>query len=224
MTDSKSPPAVTSARPHLAAFFEKVDPARPTGGRLIFGMDATASRQHSWTLAKQLTNEMFAAVPAGLSVALAYYRGISECRLLPWVTDAKKLVDRMAGIHCVAGETQIGRILELAREEDQKQKVNAIVMVSDACEEAANVLRAQAAKLDRVPVFLFQEGSCEFTSKIYRDIANVTGGAWSKFDSSSAQQLADLLKAVAVYSTGGLKALTDQRTEAARLLLTQMRK
>jgi hypothetical protein len=45
-----------------------------------------------------------------------------------------------------------------------------------------------------------------------------------RFDNSSAQRLADLLKAVAAFAAGGMQALAAQKTEAARLLLTQVKK
>ncbi len=38
-------------------------------------------------------------------------------------------------------------------------------------------------------------------------MAQLTGGAYCPFDASSAQQLRDLLKAVAIYAAGGRKAL-----------------
>ena len=59
---------------------------------------------------------------------------------------------------------------------------------------------------------------------IYAEIARITGGASCKFDAGAAQRLADLLKAVAAFATGGLKALAAQKTEAATLLLTQIKK
>ena len=73
-------------------------------------------------------------------------------------------------------------------------------------------------------VFLFQEGSDEEVGKIYAEIARITGGAIAKFDSNSAQRLADLLAAVSAWATGGVRALADQQTAAARLLLTQIKR
>jgi cyclopropane fatty-acyl-phospholipid synthase-like methyltransferase len=56
------------------------------------------------------------------------------------------------------------------------------------------------------------------------EIARLTGGAHCHFDTASAQRLADLLKAVAAFAVGGAKALAAQNSEAARLLLTQVKK
>ena len=40
-------------------------------------------------------------------------------------------------------------------------------------------------------------------------MARLSGGAYAPFDHRSAGQLRDLLKAVAIYASGGLKALQD---------------
>jgi hypothetical protein len=53
-------------------------------GRLIFALDATASRQPTWDTACQLQADMFREV-ATLSVQLVYYRGLSECRSSRWL-------------------------------------------------------------------------------------------------------------------------------------------
>jgi hypothetical protein len=58
---------------HLDAFLSRVDPPR---GRLIFALDATASRERTWDTAAHLQSQMFATVAAigGLDVQLVYYR------------------------------------------------------------------------------------------------------------------------------------------------------
>src|SRR5579864_1892099 len=63
-------------------------------GRLIFALDATASRQPSWDNACRLQGEMFEATAAlgGLDVQLVFYRGFRECKASRWLTDA-------AGLH-----------------------------------------------------------------------------------------------------------------------------
>jgi hypothetical protein len=59
---------------HLEKFFERHDPVR---GRLIFCLDATASREPTWDRAAQLQAQMFETVAAigGLDVQLVYFRG-----------------------------------------------------------------------------------------------------------------------------------------------------
>jgi hypothetical protein len=214
-------PAIAT-RAHLDAFFSRVNPLR---GRLIFALDATASRQPTWDTAAQLTAQMFETVAAigGLDIQLAYYCG-DQCVAGRWLSDAKALSATMRGVICQAGYTQIGRVPAHARKENAREKVSALVLVSDACEEDPPSLYAEAHQLDGVPVFMFQEGTDTRVERIYAELAAITHGAFCKFDAGAAQRLADLLKAVAAFATGGMRALADQKTEAARLLLTQIKK
>jgi hypothetical protein len=75
--------AVTST---VDAFVQQVGslPARPSGtrGRLLFAMDATASREPTWDHACSIQGEMFVAADAlgGLDVRLGFYRGFDESR------------------------------------------------------------------------------------------------------------------------------------------------
>ena len=212
---------IVPSRAHLDRFLERVDPVR---GRLIFALDATASRQPCWDQSAALTAQMFSAVAAigGLDVQLVYYRGDSECVSSRWLSDAKTLSVTMRKVKCMAGYTQIGRVLRHARKENGREKIAALVLISDACEEDPPHLYAEARELG-VPAFLFQEGDDARTERIYSELARITGGAIAKFDTGAAQRLADLLKAVAAFATGGIKALADQKTEAALLLLSQVK-
>jgi hypothetical protein len=211
---------MNSVSPRLENFFQRVAPVR---GRIIFAVDATASRQPTWDLAARLQSEMFAAV-AGLDLQLVYYRDVSECVASRWLSDSRALATAMAGVMCRAGPTQIGKVLAHARKEHQREKVNALIIVGDACEELPGALYDAAQALGSLPAFLFQEGNNDGVSAIYGEIARITGGALASFDSSAAERLKDLLKAVAAFATGGLKALAAQEGEAAALLLTQMKR
>jgi hypothetical protein len=215
--------AVPASRGHVEEFLTRINPPR---GRLIFGLDATASRQETWDTAAHLQSQMFGTVAAigGLDVQLVYYRGYERCKASSWLSDPKTLAAIMAGVTCSAGHTQIRKVLAHAREENTREKVNALVLISDACEETAHDLYAEASELGGVPVFAFQEGDDEHVAKIYSEIARITGGAHCRFDADAAQRLADLLKAVATFAAAGIKALAAQKTEAATLLLTQLKK
>jgi hypothetical protein len=91
-----------------------------------------------------------------------------------------------------------------------------------------------------VPCFFFQEGNGlviyidqrgEFAvdhppqkvETVFRELARLTNGAYGKFDAGAAKQLGELLRAVAAFATGGLTALANQRSDSARLLLSQMK-
>jgi hypothetical protein len=60
-----------------------------------------------------------------------------------------------------------------------------------------------------VPAFLFHEGNEPVAARAFQQIAKLTGGAYCRFDASSADQLKRLLGAVAVYVAGGVPALED---------------
>jgi hypothetical protein len=224
-----------TSRQEVDAFLEKLraTPAPATGGargRLIFAMDATASREPSWDRACQLQGEMFEATAelGGLDVQLVFYRGFRECKASPWVSDSRALLGKMTAVRCLGGQTQIGRILRHAVNETKKQKVGALVFVGDCFEEDIDRVCAKAGELGMlgVPAFLFHEGRDPVAERAFRQIARLTGGAYCSFDASSARQLKDLLGAVAVYAAGGHKALADygrrRGGESVRLLTSQV--
>lgn len=212
----------TTVPTHLEELFRELDPPKP---RIIFAVDATASRQPTWDMASGLTSEMFRAATAtgGLQLQLVYFRGEKECVASKWMSNANALATMMSGILCRSGFTQIGRVLAHVEKENQRQKVSAVILISDSCEEDPNALYTAARKLSGVPVFAFQEGTDEEIAGIYRKIASVTGGATCRFDAGAAARLADLLKAVVAFATGGRRTLSNQNTDAARLLLTQLK-
>jgi hypothetical protein len=184
---------------------------RGTRGRLIFAMDATASREPTWDRAMQIQAEMFSETASlgGLEVQLCFYRGLMEFEALPWCAHPDELLERMTRVHCAAGLTQIGRILQHAMDEAMRDGVNALVFVGDCMEESADALAALAGNLGLrgLPAFVFQEGGDPVAERSFRQIARLSGGAYCPFDSGSPHTLRDLLSAVAVYAAGGRKAL-----------------
>ena len=131
----------TSVRPEIDAFLAKMKGASTAEsgirGRLIFALDATASRQPTWDTACELQADMFreAAVIGGLDVQLVYYRGLSECRASKWVSQPEQLSGLMERIDCRMGHTQLGKVLAHAKRETELLKVQALVFVGDALEE-----------------------------------------------------------------------------------------
>jgi hypothetical protein len=203
----------------------------PSGGRgrLVFALDATMSRQPTWDLACKLQAQMFdsAATTGGLDVQLVYFRGFSECRASGWVADPRRLTDLMTAIQCRGGHTQIERVLKHVRSEAKAGKVNVLVFVGDAMEEAIDPLCAIAGELGLLGVkcFMFHEGSDPAAERAFREIARLSSGAYARFDAGSAAQLASLLRAAAAYAAGGRTALEDlARREGGepRRLLGQM--
>ena len=232
---TRNEPAAPSARAEIDAFLKR---ARTLGarveagkrGRLVFALDATMSRQPTWDTACRLQGEMFreAAAIGGLDVQLVYFRGLNECRASRWVSDGAGLGDLMARIDCRGGHTQIRKVLSHARAEHARGKVAALVYVGDAMEEAIDDLAADAGELGLlgIPAFVFQEGHDPVAENAFREIARLTRGAYCRFDLSAAHELAELLRAAAVYAAGGVKALADlsaKRSAGAQKLLAQMR-
>ena len=232
---SKQTPAPASTRPEIEAFLERVrrlGPAATAGkrGRLIFALDATMSRQPTWDTACALQADMFreAASIGGLDIQLVYFRGLGECRASAWVAGTERLAELMSGIDCRGGHTQIGKVLSHARQEHGKQRVQALVFVGDAMEEAIDDLCAAAGELGLlgVPLFMFQEGGDPVAESAYREIARLSRGAYCRFDTGAAHELRELLRAVAAYAAGGIKALADlsaRKSSGARLLLAQLK-
>ena len=219
-----------SARADVDAFLDQVRTLQPNSsgsGRLIFAMDATMSRQPTWDLALSLQSDMFQAVKAvgGLDVQLIYFRGFSECQASRWVGNPDALARLMRQVHCEGGYTQIRKVLSHARQENETQKVNALIYVGDCMEEDVDHLSQLAGELGLigVPVFVFQEGHDARAERAFKEIARLSRGAYCRFDAGSAGQLRELLAAVAVYATGGRKALANAKSGAAVRLLEQLR-
>jgi hypothetical protein len=218
MTGDKDRLPAKSTSTDVADFLDRLarTPAvRPEGGRgrLVFAMDATASREPTWDRACHIQGEMFTATEGlgGLEVQLVFYRGFGQCKASPWVSSSRELVSRMTAVRCLGGQTQIARVLRHAISETGKRKVNALVFVGDCMEEDVDELCHLAGQLGvlGVPVFMFHEGGDPVANHAFRQIAKLSGGAYCTFDSSSAQQLRELLSAVAVFAAGGRRALAD---------------
>ena len=234
-TNRCNQPAAASSRADIDAFLAQVRGMNPTAtpckrGRLIFALDATMSRQPMWDSACSLQADMFRETTTigGLDVQLVYYRGLAECRASRWVSDARQLAGLMEKIDVRGGHTQIGKVLAHTRRENEKQKVQALVFVGDAMEEKIDDLCAAAGQLGllSVPAFVFQEGRDPIAEQAYREMARLSRGAYARFDLSAAHELAELLRAVAAYAAGGMKALTDlkaRHSAGAVKLLEQLR-
>lgn len=223
-----------SSRSDVDAFLDRLRamPARSgpqRRGRLIFALDATASRKPTWDRACHIQAEMFheTAALGGLDVQLVFYRGFRECKSSKWQSDPAALGRVMTGVACLGGQTQIGKVLGHARAEAGRGRVDALVFVGDAFEEDIDAVCHAAGELGvlGVPVFVFHEGGNPVAAEAFRQIARLTRGAYCPFDASSADRLKDLLAAVAVYAAGGRRALADlgaRRGEAVRLLTSQL--
>lgn len=206
--------------------------AAPRGsqGRLIFALDATYSRAPTWDMAATLQAEMFreAAAWGHLLVQVTFFRGFRECKSSPWLDDGNALADLMARVHCRAGRTQIGRILDHSLNQNKQEPVAALVYVGDAIEENIDKLADKAGRLGltNLPAFMFQEGNNRAAADAFREIARLSGGAYARFDAAAPGQLAALLRPAWRYAAGGHTALRDDRSNSPqqRLLSDQLRR
>lgn len=220
-----------ASRTEIDAFLSRVGALAPAAGRgrLIFGLDATMSRQPTWDQACQLQADMFreASAVGGLSIQLIYYRGLAECRASSWIAEPERLGALMSRIDCRGGHTQIGKVLAHARRENDSSKIAALVFVGDAMEEELDALCAAAGELGlrSIPAFMFQEGYDPVCEQAFREIARLTRGAYCRFAPGAAHELAELLRAVAAYAAGGMKALAafQAKSGGATRLLEQLK-
>jgi len=222
-----------SSKNDVQQFLSKVASLPKTSGdaRLIFSLDATASRQGTWDVASQLQNEMFLSSQSlgGLNVQLCYFRGFGEFFSSDWQSNPDEILRIMSSIQCQAGATQLYRLLQHAIAENQSKKIKCLIYIGDAMEENIDLLAQLAGKLGllNVPLFMFQERSDPVAKAAFKELSRLSGGAYSQFDSASADQLKDLLKAVAIYAAGGLKALQNfsaGSSSGVKLIEQQLRK
>ncbi len=205
-----------SSNAEVSAFLDQLamtpaPPAPHRQGRLLFAMDATASREHSWDQACDIQAQMFQTTAGlgGLQVQLCYYRGFHEFHHTPWLQNAQALARFMTEVRCAGGMTQIAKVLDHGLREARRERVNALVFIGDCMEEHVDHLCAKAGELGLlgVRVFIFHEGNDNVAESAFREICRLSRGAYCRFDAASAQQLRELLSAVAAYAAGGQQAL-----------------
>jgi hypothetical protein len=223
-------PSRRSSRTEIDNFLRKsksISTVRGQQARLLFAIDATASRQPTWDRASQLQKEMFLTAQRSnqLSVQLCYFRGFLDFHAAPWTSETAELAKRMSVVSCEGGQTQIERLLRHALREHASHPVKALVFIGDAMEENPDTLCQLAGEcgMRQLPLFIFQEGKLADARQCFTSMARLSKGAWAGFDNNSAQLLASLLGAVAGFASGGLAALERQGTEGAKLLLEQLK-
>ena len=185
-------------------------------------------------MAKGLTGNMIReAMSVGrLELQLVFFRGggdtRQECVASDWIADSTRLIQTMAKVECRAGYTQIAKTLAYAKRESTKSNVSAVVLIGDACEpveDCLDLVCGEAAELRQLktPVFAFLEGHDPLAETGFRKIAEMSGGAFGRFDAGGVKQLGGLLRAVAVFAAGGMTALEGRGDQASLLLLKQIK-
>ena len=226
-------------------------------GYLVFALDATSSRAPCWDETSKIQAEMFHHVASigQLNAKLAYFRGGAaggavgkECQISRrWTNDPSELTRLMNKITCAVGYTQIERVIDRVLEEHKHTPVSAVIYIGDSVEEDEELLKVQAYYLaDKgIPLFIFYDDYTHSsmkvvrnskTERIFRNMAQISGGAYAKFSLDNMGLLTELLRSVAVFTVGGLAALEAysatkeqepqrpaEERRAAGLLLAQIR-
>ena len=209
--------AVASAAAALPAPFAHAEPPAETGGptrpRLVFAVDATASREPAWAAARQVTDALVQALPGELDVALAIHGGNRVHTFTSFTNDPATLRDRAAGVSCQAGLT---RLLPILATSLKQPAVRVVIYIGDVFEESlphgrqlADALGARGTKL--IVLHDTAAPAARREAEIFWDLAKRTGGCVLPFDANAPGKLRDILSAVAVYAVGGEKLLRERR-------------
>jgi hypothetical protein len=182
---------------------ETVRPAvRP---RLVFAVDATASRHVAWGAATRLTDAILQTLPGELDVALAVHGGNKVHTFTRFTSDAGELREMASGVVCKAGHTRLLDILARVIELDH---VAVVAYIGDMFEENAREARRFADALRRrgTRVIVLHDTSLQDhgdARAVFETLASRTGGAVLPFNISALEKLIELVEAVAVLAVGG---------------------
>jgi hypothetical protein len=195
--------------------------------RLVFGFDATASREPAWAVARQVTDAVVRALPGALDVALAVHGGSRLHTFTEFTANPATLRDRAAAIQCRAGATRMLPILSRAL---GMPNVRVVTYIGDVFEESPGRGRKLADEMGRRGIRLFvlhdvADWTARRDAELFLDLARRTGGCVLPFDANAPDRLRELLAAVAVYAVGGEKLLEQKRATlpGAALLLKHLR-
>jgi hypothetical protein len=207
--------AASGALPTLTHAEPPADIAAATRPRLIFAVDATASREPAWAAARQVTDVLVKALPGALDVALAVHGGSRVHTFTAFTSDANTLRDRAAGVSCVAGMTRLLPILSASL---KHPSVRVVIYIGDVFEEnlqrgrqIADAMGAQGTRL--IVLHDTADPAARRDAELFWDLAKRTGGCVLPFDAAASNRLRDILSAVAVYAVGGEKLLRARRHE-----------
>ncbi len=183
--------------------------------RLVFGFDATASREPAWATARGVTDALVRALPGTLDVALAIHGGGRLHTFTEFTANPATLRDHAAGVSCIAGPTRLLPVLSRALSEPG---VRVVTYIGDVFEESqargrslADALGARGTRL--IVLHDVADWNARRDAEVFLDLARRTGGCVLPFDANAPERLRHLLEAVAVYAVGGTALLEEKRGE-----------
>jgi hypothetical protein len=193
--------------------------------RLVFAVDATASRSAAWDTARRVTDTLFQALPGQLDVALAVHGGDRVHTFTEFVSDPNVLRDTAAGISCVGGHT---KLIDIMQRTSDARDVKVLLYIGDSFEESIEQAReaADALKARGVRLIVLHDlpGENKAAGDVFADLARRADGLVLPFDAGAAARIREILEAVAVLAVGGVKLLERKKTTlaAAPLLLSRL--
>lgn len=204
---------------------------RPGRNRLVFSLDATASREKAWKVATEITSSMFESVPEQIEVSLAYHSSGLVREITPFSSSATVFLDKLRTIKCTAGQTQLNGIMEQVID---LQGVAALVYIGDCFEEDEDdaIALAKQLKIKGIKVFIFHDKSSamqgyntDYAGQVFSMIVDICGGAVLDFNDQAPKQAESFLSGVALYAVGGRKLLEQKKKQqpGAAMLLEHLR-
>jgi hypothetical protein len=206
------PAAMAESDPAALAAVAAAAPRRP---RLVFGFDATASREPAWATARRVTDALVRALPGELDVALAVHGGSRLHTFTEFTADPNRLRDR-AAVTCIAGRTQLLPILSRSL---SSPGVRVVTYIGDVYEESPARGRKLADELGRrgIRLIVLHDTAADWNARrdaeLFLDLARRTGGCVLPFDANAPERLRELLAAIAVFAVGGTELLQEKRGE-----------
>src|SRR3954454_403090 len=204
---------------HRTTVIAGADPPPPAAWsgrpRLVFGFDATESREPAWATARQVTDALVRALPGELDVALAVHGAGRRHTFTDFTADPNLLRDQAASITCRSGHTQL---LPLLARSLAAPGVRVVTYIGDVFEESPARGRKLADELGSRGIRLIVlHDTAHWTARrdaeLFLDLARRPGGCVLPFDASASGRLRELLAAIAVYAVGGAELLQDKRDE-----------
>jgi hypothetical protein len=193
--------------------------------RLVFAVDATASRSAAWNTAREVTDTLFQALPGQLDVALAVHGGSTVHTFTDFVTDPSILRETAAQISCKSGAT---KLIEIMQRTIAAPDAKVLLYIGDTFEEPIEEAREVAGLLNargvRMIVLHDEPQRDQAAGDVFADLAHRTGGFVLPFDAGAAARIREVLEAVAVLAVGGIKLLQEKKNTlaAAPLLLSHL--
>jgi hypothetical protein len=202
-----APPALPEVQKTVSRDKPPAAEAEKDRPRLVFAVDATASRSHVWRNAKKLTDATLKALPGKLDVALAVHGGGRVHTFTPFTAKPGKLRDMAAGVTCQAGGT---RLLDILARVLKMERVGVVLYIGDAFEESeATACRlADALLAHETRVIILHD--CRKPPLAFAEIAERSGGALLPFNASALDHLEELIGVVAVLAAGGVEAVAEK--------------